>query len=124
MVVQPRGTSTDNSGPEFGDPSVESESIFERLSRFRPNAKAKGKTTLVADHGNPASWYGAKATTPVSCQTDDDVVDAVCEGVASHDYVFARLTELSIVQQCKFSSTESEHYTDVQGTLFPVAKLT
>lgn len=88
-------------GPEFGDPSVDTESIFARLSRFSPSPKGPKRTSLVADYGNPRSWYGAKATAVAPCTNDDEVTDAVVSGVAKHDYTFARLTELSQVQNCK-----------------------
>lgn len=61
----------------------------------------KPRRSLVADYGNPRSWFGAKATTAVACTSDDEVVDAVVNGIEEHEYVFCRLTELSNVQNCK-----------------------
>ncbi len=80
-------------GPDFGDPSVDSESVFERLSR-----NAKPRRSLVADYGNPRGWFGAQATTAVACKTDDEIVGAVVDKVREHDFVFARMTELANVQ--------------------------
>lgn len=56
----------------------------------------------MADYGNPRSWYGAQATTAVACTDDDMVVDTVVQHIDSHDYVFARMTELSNIQHCEF----------------------
>lgn len=81
-------------GPDFGDPNVDSESVFERLNRVG----GKARRSLVADYGNPSAWFGAKATTAVACTSDDEVVEAVVDQIGGHEYVFARLTELANVQ--------------------------
>lgn len=87
-------------GPDFGDPSSDTESIFERVGRAKSSSGAQ-RTTLVADYGNPRSWFGAKATHVEACTNDDEIVTAVTGGVATHDVVFARMTELSNVQHCE-----------------------
>lgn len=87
-------------GPDFGDPGVDTEPVFERLNRHNPQNKG-ARRSLVADYGNPRAWYGAKATTAVACTTDDQVIDAVIDNVATHDYTFARMTELSNIQHCE-----------------------
>lgn len=84
-------------GPEFGDPSSDTESIFERVGRYKPSGGVH-RSTLVADYGDPRSWFGAKATKVTACTNDDEITEAVVDGVATHDVVFARLTELSNVQ--------------------------
>lgn len=89
-------------GPEFGDPGVESETIFERVGRYRPNGKTEPKTSLVVDYGNPSGWYGSKATKAVAATTDDGVIDAITQDVSKYDYVYARLTELSNLQHCEY----------------------
>jgi RNA exonuclease 1 len=48
------------------------ESIFERFSKSN-GRHGKGATSAVIDHGNPRAWHGAKATSAVACQTDDQV---------------------------------------------------
>lgn len=87
-------------GPEFGDPGIDTEPIFDRLNRHS-SPRGGSKKSLVADYGNPRSWYGANATTAVPCSSDDEVVNAVVEHIAEHDYIFARMTELSNIQRCK-----------------------
>ncbi|CAK9784264.1 hypothetical protein CC85DRAFT_284909 [Cutaneotrichosporon oleaginosum] len=87
-------------GPDFGDPNVDSESVFERLNRMG----GKPRRSLVADYGNPRAWFGAKATTAVACKSDDEIVDAVAKEVGKHEYVFARLTELANVQNWNSNS--------------------
>ncbi|BEI88426.1 uncharacterized protein CcaverHIS019_0111440 [Cutaneotrichosporon cavernicola] len=87
-------------GPDFGDPNVDSESVFERINR----TGGKERRSLVADYGNPRAWFGAKATTVVACTNDDEVVDAVAEQVGEHEFVFARLTDLANVQNWNTSS--------------------
>ncbi|CCO27027.1 putative exonuclease C637.09 [Rhizoctonia solani AG-1 IB] len=59
-------------GPDFGVFKQDVESIFERLSKSN-GRHGKGSTSAVIDHGNPRAWHGAKATSAVSCQTDDQV---------------------------------------------------
>lgn len=77
-------------GPLFGEFAGNQESIFERLGRSDP-----ARRTCVIDHGKASKWHGTKATTALSCTSDDEVAAGVCENVASHDFVFARLADLS-----------------------------
>jgi len=93
--------------------SAEAESIFERISRYnKPSSslpsngeggttEKEGRKTAMIDYGNPRGWYGAKASTVVACQNDDEVVRGVVEHVEGHDLVFARFMELGNVQGCK-----------------------
>ncbi|KAJ1304455.1 hypothetical protein OPQ81_005602 [Rhizoctonia solani] len=81
-------------GPDFGVFKQDVESIFERLSKAN-GRHGKGATSAVIDHGNPRAWHGAKATSAVSCQTDDEVVTAVIDAAQNHEFVFGRLLELS-----------------------------
>ncbi|CAE6453937.1 unnamed protein product [Rhizoctonia solani] len=81
-------------GPDFGVFKQDVESIFERLSKSN-GRHGKGSTSAVIDHGNPRAWHGAKATSAVSCQTDDQVVTGVIDAARNHDFVFGRLLELS-----------------------------
>ncbi|CAE6517816.1 unnamed protein product [Rhizoctonia solani] len=81
-------------GPDFGVFKQDVESIFERLSKSN-GRHGKGSTSAVIDHGNPRAWHGAKATSAVSCQTDDQVVAGVIDAAQNHDLVFGRLLELS-----------------------------
>lgn len=107
------GTSSgrsNSSGPDFGDPNEDSESVFERLTR-------SNRTTLIADHGNPRQWYGGAATTAVGCTTDDEVVDAVVKHVGEHNYTFARLTELSTVQRWNSSGEQELDMTDMSDSV-------
>lgn len=75
-------------GPGFGEFANDMESIFDRLSRH-------SKTTAVIDYGSPAQWHGAKATTAVSCKSDEEVKNGVLETMNDHNFVFARFMELS-----------------------------
>lgn len=81
-------------GPEFGVFKQDVESIFERLTKSN-GRHGKGATSAVIDHGNPRAWHGAKATSAVACQTDDQVVAGVLEAAQNHDFVFGRFLELS-----------------------------
>ena len=60
-------------GPDFGVFKQDVESIFERLAKSN-GRHGKGATSAVIDHGNPRAWHGAKATSAVACQTDDQVI--------------------------------------------------
>ncbi|KAG9102215.1 hypothetical protein FS749_011644 [Ceratobasidium sp. UAMH 11750] len=81
-------------GPDFGVFKQDVESIFERLAKSN-GRHGKGATSAVIDHGNPRAWHGAKATSAVACQNDDQVVAGVLEAAQNHDFVFGRLLELS-----------------------------
>lgn len=75
------------------------ESIFERMSRARNGAIS----SVVVDHGNPASWHGSKATTTVACQSDDEVLDGLLNAMPSHSFSFGRFTALADALGCKYS---------------------
>ncbi|GAA5924990.1 RNA exonuclease [Sporobolomyces koalae] len=77
-------------GPGFGEFVTDQETIFERLSRGQDP-----KTSVVIDHGSPGQWHGAKATTAVACQNDEDVLKGVLEHVENHDLTLARFMDLS-----------------------------
>ncbi|GAA6010894.1 hypothetical protein JCM11491_004588 [Sporobolomyces phaffii] len=77
-------------GPGFGEFVTDQETIFERLARGQDP-----KTSVVVDHGTPGQWHGAKATTAVSCQNDDDVLQGVLDNVEQHDLTIARFMDLS-----------------------------
>ncbi|KAF8608845.1 hypothetical protein BDV93DRAFT_486198 [Ceratobasidium sp. AG-I] len=81
-------------GPDFGVFKQDVESIFERLTKSN-GRHGKGATSAVIDHGNPRAWHGAKSTSAVACQTDDQVVTGVLEAAQTHDFVFGRFLELS-----------------------------
>ncbi|KZT50721.1 hypothetical protein CALCODRAFT_461393 [Calocera cornea HHB12733] len=81
-------------GAAFGEFQQDVESIFEKMAR--PSGKRHaGATSAVVDHGHPAQWHGAKATTAVACTNDDEVVDGVVDVIGKHDFVFARMMDLS-----------------------------
>lgn len=42
-----------------------------------------------------------KATTAVSCQTDSEVIQAMCETMERHDFTFGRVMESSAIQGCE-----------------------
>ncbi|KAG8747142.1 hypothetical protein FRC10_002191 [Ceratobasidium sp. 414] len=86
-------------GPDFGVFKQDVESIFERLTKSN-GRHGKGATSAVIDHGNPRAWHGAKATSAVACQNDDQVVAGVLEAAQNHDFVFGRLLELSQALEC------------------------
>ena len=77
-------------GPSFGEFANDQESIFERLARNEPSV-----TSCMVDHGNPGQWHGSKANTAIACKTDGEVVQGVLANVESHQFVFARLLDLS-----------------------------
>ncbi|KAL7424365.1 hypothetical protein Q5752_000047 [Cryptotrichosporon argae] len=85
-------------GPDFGDPSIDVESIFERVGRYKSTPHGPAKTTALVDYGNPSGWYGAKATATVACSTDDEVVEGVLAEAESKDLVVGRFMELGNVQ--------------------------
>ncbi|KAH9856073.1 hypothetical protein C2E23DRAFT_809916 [Lenzites betulinus] len=78
-------------GLGFGEFKVDTESIFERMSRARQGTVR----SAVVDHGNPSAWHGQKATSCIACQTDDEVVDGLINAVGSHQFLFGRLTALA-----------------------------
>ncbi|GAA6060288.1 hypothetical protein JCM10212_002929 [Sporobolomyces blumeae] len=77
-------------GPGFGEFVTDQETIFERLSRGQDP-----KTSAVVDHGTPGQWHGAKATTAIPCQSDQEVLDGLLEVVDKHDLTIARFMDLS-----------------------------
>ncbi|KAI0032017.1 hypothetical protein K488DRAFT_50840 [Vararia minispora EC-137] len=77
-------------GPSFGEFKIDTESIFERMSRSRG-----GVRTAVVDHGNPATWHGGSASTTVACASDEEVLQGLLEVIPSHQFVFGRFTELA-----------------------------
>ncbi|BGP53492.1 hypothetical protein JCM8202_001136 [Rhodotorula sphaerocarpa] len=77
-------------GPGFGEFVVDQETIFERIGRGQDP-----KTSAVVDHGSPGQWHGAKATTAVACQTDEEVLQGLLDSIESHDLTIGRFMELS-----------------------------
>jgi hypothetical protein len=84
------------SGPGYGEFKTDYESIFVRMARS--GAKTR---SLVVDHGNPSVMHGAKASSCVGVKTDQEVVDAIGEGMGSHGFVFGRLSGVAEVCGCK-----------------------
>ncbi|KAA1467017.1 hypothetical protein DENSPDRAFT_767734 [Dentipellis sp. KUC8613] len=84
-----------DNGPSFGEFKTDIESIFERMARSTGHAGTGSIRSAVVDHGNPATWHGAKATTPVACKTDEDVFQGVLEAIPTHQFVFGRFTDLA-----------------------------
>ncbi|KAI0742256.1 hypothetical protein C8Q80DRAFT_1109102 [Daedaleopsis nitida] len=82
-----------DNGPGFGEFKVDTESIFERMSRSR--TKGVAVTSAIVDHGNPSAWHGQKATTCVACKTDAEVLDGLLASVDSHHFLFGRFTALA-----------------------------
>ncbi|TFK84802.1 ribonuclease H-like protein [Polyporus arcularius HHB13444] len=80
-------------GPGYGEFKVDTESIFERMSR----SKVKGVpvTSAVVDHGNPSAWHGQKATTCVACSTDAEVLEGLITSLEPHHFLFGRFTALA-----------------------------
>ena len=102
-------------GPTFGEFAADQESIFERLARADPK-----KRTCIVDHGDPGHWHGAKANTAIACNTDEEVgvirqlskktlipvgkvIKGVVDNLQRHDFVFARLMDLSHALGCESS---------------------
>jgi hypothetical protein len=86
----------DPTGPGYGEFKTDYESIFVRMARS--GAKTR---SLVVDHGNPSVMHGAKASSCVGVKTDQEVVDAIGEGMGSHGFVFGRLSGVAEVCGCK-----------------------
>ncbi|KAI0061326.1 ribonuclease H-like protein [Artomyces pyxidatus] len=82
-------------GPGFGEFKTDLESIFERMARSQGRAGTGSIRSAVVDHGNPATWHGAKATTPVACKSDADVRQGMLDALPSHQFVFGRFTDLA-----------------------------
>lgn len=83
-------------GPGFGEFVTDQETIFERLSRGQDP-----KTSVVIDHGSPGQWHGAKATTAVACQNDEQVLEGLLKHVGDHDLTIARFMDLSHKLGCE-----------------------
>ncbi|OBZ74580.1 hypothetical protein A0H81_05096 [Grifola frondosa] len=78
-------------GPGFGEFKIDTESIFERMSRSR----SETVTSAVVDHGNPAAWHGSKATTTIACKSDAEVLEGLLSAMHTHSFVFGRFTALA-----------------------------
>ncbi|QRW08352.1 exonuclease domain protein [Ceratobasidium sp. AG-Ba] len=103
-------------GPDFGVFKQDVESIFERLTKSN-GRHGKGATSAVIDHGNPRAWHGAKATSAVACQSDDQVVTGVLEAAQNHDFVFGRLLGLS--QALGWTAPRTQPGSDIPAALPP-----
>lgn len=90
-------------GPGYGEFKVDYESIFERLSRARNG----GVSSVVVDHGNPASWHGSKATSTIACKTDEEVLEGLLGAVPAHTFAFGRFTGLADALGCECTSYRS-----------------
>ncbi|KAK4048045.1 hypothetical protein OIO90_005946 [Microbotryomycetes sp. JL221] len=77
-------------GPGFGEFTNDQETIFERISRGTDS-----KRSVVVDHGTPAQWHGAKASSAIGCNNDDEVLEGVLSSLEDHQLVFARFMGLS-----------------------------
>lgn len=84
-------------GPGYGEFKVDYESIFERMSRARSGTVS----SIVVDHGNPASWHGSKATTTMPCKTDEEVLQGLLGAIPSHTFAFGRFTALADTLGCE-----------------------
>ena len=82
-------------GPGYGEFKVDTESIFERMSRARPRA-----ASAVVNHGNPAAWHGQKASTCVPCASDADVLAGLLGALDAHAFLFGRMTALADARGC------------------------
>ena len=93
---------TSCAGPGFGEFKVDTESIFERMSRARTSTSTNGSATTVrsavVDHGNPGAWHGQKATTCVACASDADVLRGLLAALDAHHFLFGRFTALAHVR--------------------------
>ncbi|KZT05155.1 ribonuclease H-like protein [Laetiporus sulphureus 93-53] len=78
-------------GPGFGEFKIDTESIFERITRSRGDNVA----TAVVDHGNPTAFHGGKATTTIGCKTDSEVLEGLLGVIPSHHFAFGRFTGLA-----------------------------
>jgi len=47
--------------------------------------------------------HGAKATTTVSCKTDDEVLDGLLQTIPAHHLTFGRFMTLADTLGCEFS---------------------
>jgi len=85
-------------GPTFGEFKIDYESIFETMARAKGG---DGRVrTAVVDHGNPSAMHGKTATSSIGCSSDEEVLEKMLEVIPSHQFVFARFTELADVQGC------------------------
>ncbi|KAI0043270.1 ribonuclease H [Auriscalpium vulgare] len=92
-----------SNGPGFGEFRTDLESIFERMARSQGRIGTGAIRSAVVDHGNPATWHGAKATTPIACKSDADVHRGMLDAIPSHQFVFGRLTELADTLGCTYA---------------------
>lgn len=98
-------------GPGFGEFAVDMESILERMAR---RSAGNGGVNIgggigggiirtgVVDYGTPSSWMGAKATSTVACNCDDDVAKGIAELITTHQFVFGRMMGLSGALGCEY----------------------
>ncbi|EPS94830.1 hypothetical protein FOMPIDRAFT_58761 [Fomitopsis schrenkii] len=100
-----------DNGPGFGEFKIDMESIFERMSR-----RSGGVTTAIVDHGNPAAWHGNKATSTITCNSDDEVLEGLLGAIPSHQFAFARFTALAKARGWITPKTSAELIPDPDPT--------
>jgi RNA exonuclease 1 len=49
----------------------------------------------VCDYSNTRNGAGSRATTPIKCESDDEVVENMIAEVPKHDLVYGRMMELA-----------------------------
>ncbi|KAG6332748.1 hypothetical protein ID866_6338 [Astraeus odoratus] len=82
-------------GAGFGEFKTDYESIFERMKRASGRGGPGSVRSAVVDHGNPTVMHGSKANTALGCTNDDEVLEALLETVAAHEFTFGRFMGLA-----------------------------
>ncbi|KAI2628927.1 hypothetical protein GGS21DRAFT_229486 [Xylaria nigripes] len=107
-------------GKAWGHSETQGENLFRRLHRSGTSYRANGgiaatggahvgKTSAMVDWGDPMKGAGAASTFPLSCKSDDEVLENVLRAVQGDpsaeeipvggvDFVFARFRELEALQ--------------------------
>ncbi|KAG8930977.1 hypothetical protein FRC02_003398 [Tulasnella sp. 418] len=87
-------------GYNFGRYDHDLESIFETMARQQK------KSAYV---GTGCNAFGGPATTKLECDDDEKTMDAVIANISSHDFIFARLQELSFARLWATPYQSSQH---------------
>ena len=61
----------------------------------------------MCDYSNIKNGHGSRATKPIKCENDDEVVDNMIAEVEGHDLVFGRMMELANTLGCKYATASS-----------------
>ena len=84
----------------WGTFKMDWESIFERMGRVKGGGGEIVRSAVV-DLGNPGVMHGSRATSCVSCKSDEEVFEGLMDVIPTHRFVFGRFMALANALGCK-----------------------